>query len=174
MAIAECDPDLVKKEEPKPKPPIPVYAPEPKSAPAPAPTPVVAPPPPPKQKITLSADSLFGFDKANLRPAGKKTLDDFVKELKSVSFNIITVTGHASRTGPAPYNMKLSLRRAESVKAYLVNFGGIDSSKIKTVGKGETEPVTKPSQCKGNKATRKLIACLQPDRRVEVDISGLK
>ena len=170
MAIAECDPNLARKKEPKPAPPAPAYAPEVKSAPAAA----VAPPPPARQKMTFSADALFDFDKSDLRPEGKKALDDFVRELRGASYDSITVTGHASRTGPAPYNMKLSVRRAESVKAYLVHSGGIDSRFIKTEGKGETEPVTKPGQCKGTKVTKKLIACLQPDRRVEVDVSGLK
>ena len=176
MAITECDPNLVKKEDIKLAPPAPDRATETNPAPAPAvaPPPAVLAAPPLKQTTTFSAVSLFDFDKANLRPDGKKILDDFAQKLKGVSYDTITVIGHASRIGTASYNMKLSERRAKSVKAYLVNPGGIDSSKIKTAWKGMTEPVTKPGQCKGNKATRKLIACLQPDRRVEVVISGLK
>jgi OOP family OmpA-OmpF porin len=172
-AIAECDPDLVKKEAPpmvtrevpQLPPVVPMQAPEPKTAPVAT---------PPKQKITLSADSLFDFDKADLRPKGKKELDELAQKLNGISYDFIMVTGHASRTGTATYNMKLSVKRAESVKAYLVSTGGIEASKIKTEGKGETEPVTKPGECKGNKATKKLIACLQPDRRVEVEVSGMK
>lgn len=82
--------------------------------------------------------------------------------------------GHTDRLGSSLYNEKLSLQRAESVKGYLAQTGGIDPSKISTVGKGEMEPVTKPADCKGNAPTPALIACLQPDRRVEVGVQVVR
>jgi len=87
---------------------------------------------------------------------------------------VITVEGHTDRLGSPAYNQKLSLQRAESVKSYLVTPGGIDAAKISAVGKGESVPVTKPGECKGNKPSPKLIACLQPDRRVEVEVIGTR
>lgn len=180
MAIAECDPNLIKKEEPKVATPAPAPAPAPapvRAAPVvvtpPSPTPVVAAPPVQK-KLTLSADSLFDFDKVTIKPEGKMSLDKFAEELKSVEYKMVTVTGHADRIGTPRYNMKLSVRRAEAVKAYLVEHGGIASSKITAIGKGETEPVTKPGECRGQKVTKQLIDCKAPDRRVEVEVSGIK
>lgn len=186
MAIAECDPDLVKKEPPK------VVAPPPPPPPPPAPAPVVAPPPPPPKPavaaappppkpkapvplmLTLSADALFDFNKADIKPGAYWKLNQFVLDLKGAKYDAITVTGHADRIGRPQYNMKLSVRRAEAVKAYLVKHGGIDPAKITAIGKGETEPVTKPGQCRGQKVTKALIACKQPDRRVEVEVRGTK
>jgi OOP family OmpA-OmpF porin len=169
------------------KPPAPApraMAPAPVAA-APAPQPVVVPPPPPPppppaamppapRKVTLSADSLFDFGKANLRPAGKQELDRFAANLRGVDYNVITVTGHTDRIGSHAYNMELSTRRAEAVKAYLVDSAGIPAGKIVARGTDGSDPVTKPGDCKGKKATKALIACLQPDRRVEVEVSGTK
>jgi OOP family OmpA-OmpF porin len=158
-------------------------APEPVAA-APAPEPVVVPPPPPPppvvtpppapRKVTFSADSLFAFDKADVKPAGKQALDKFAAELRGVDFAVITVTGHTDRIGTHAYNMALSTRRAEAVKKYLVESAGIPAGKIAARGTDGSDPVTKPGDCKGKKATKKLIACLQPDRRVEVEVSGTK
>lgn len=159
-------------------------APEPVAA-APAPQPVaVTPPPPPRavtppppppapKKVTFSADSLFDFDKATVKPAGKQHLDKLAADLRGVNFDVITVTGHTDRIGSHAYNMKLSTRRAEAVKAYLVS-AGIPADKIAASGTDGSDPVTKPGECKGKKATKKLIACLQPDRRVEVEVSGTR
>ena len=129
---------------------------------------------PPKKKVTFLADSLFDFDKATVRPAGKQTLDKFAADLRGTTFDVVTVTGHTDRIGSRAYNMSLSARRAEAVKTYLVDPAGIPVAKITTRGAGESEPVTKPGECKGEKATKALIACLQPDRRVEVEVSGTK
>lgn len=168
MAIEECDPDLVKKAEPpKPAPaPAPV-APAPQPAPAPAPAPKMMP-----EKVTFSADVLFDFDKATLRPEGKQALDDFVQKLGGVEYEVIVTIGHADRIGTEAYNKKLSLRRAESVKAYLVS-KGIPANKVYTDGKGESDPVTKPEDCKGKRGAA-LIKCYQPDRRVEVEVAGIR
>lgn len=172
MAIAECDPNLVKKEEPKVAKPAPAPA-VPLVAPPPPPPPVVAAPPA-KKKLTLSADSLFDFNKASINPKKASSLDKFANDIKGLEYDVITVTGHADRIGSPKYNMGLSVRRAEAVKAYLVKHGGVDPKKITAIGKGETEPVTKPGECRGQKVTKKLIDCKAPDRRVEVEVSGLK
>ena len=124
--------------------------------------------------MTFSADSLFDFDKANVKPAGKQHLDKLAADLRGANFNVITVTGHTDRIGSHAYNMNLSTRRAEAVKAYLVESAGIPAGKIAARGTDGSDPVTKPGECKGKKATKALIACLQPDRRVEVEVSGTR
>jgi OOP family OmpA-OmpF porin len=164
MATYECDPDLLPKPEKR------VAAPEP--APAPAPTPAPAPITEP-EKLSLSADTLFDFDKANLKSEGKQALDDLVNKLGGVKYDTVVVIGYADRLGSDAYNKKLSMRRAEAVKTYLVNEKGIAADKVFTDGKGEANPVTGDS-CKGNKRSKALIACLQPDRRVEVEIAGTR
>lgn len=160
QAIAECDPDLVKKEEPK----LAAKAAEPAPKPA-APAPKLMP-----EKVTFSADALFDFDKAVLKPAGKDALNQFADKLKGVNYEVIVAVGHTDRIGSEAYNKKLSVRRAEAVKAYLVKEKGIAAERIYADGKGEAEPVTKPGDCKGKGA----IACLQPDRRVEVEVAGTR
>lgn len=146
------------------------------TAPAPAPAVVVPAPPAPAaiRRATFSADSLFGFDQSTLRPEGRAALDEFTTKVQIGNFEQIRVEGHTDRLGSSSYNEKLSLQRAESVKGYLAQTGGIDPSKISTVGKGEMEPVTKPADCKGNAPTPALIACLQPDRRVEVGVQVVR
>ena len=155
-------------------------APAPRAAepePVAAPKPVVVAPPPPPRKVVFSADSsvdsLFDFGKAIVKPTGKQALDRFAADLKGADYEVITVTGHTDRIGSRKYNQKLSERRAEMVKAYLVESAGIPASKIKTRGVDGAEPVTKPGECKskkGARATKQLIACLAPDRRVEVEV----
>ncbi|MCY1370438.1 Outer membrane protein A [compost metagenome] len=86
----------------------------------------------------------------------------------------MTVEGHTDRLGSDSYNQKLSEERATAVKNYLVTSGKLDGSKISAVGKGETMPVTKPGDCKGTKRTAALVACLQPDRRVDVEVTGTR
>ena len=140
---------------------------------APMPEPVVVRPPAPT-KVTFSADSMFDFDKDTVKPAGKQELDKFAADLSGSDYGEITVTGHTDRIGSHAYNLDLSARRAETVKNYLVETGGIPAEKITAKGIDGAEPVTKPGDCVGNKATKELIACLQPDRRVEVEVSGTK
>jgi OOP family OmpA-OmpF porin len=165
-----------------PPPAPPVAAPEP-VAPAPPVAVVMAPPPAPAPapvpmpmptKVTFSADSLFDFDKADVKPEGKQALDEFSGKLKGADFDLITVTGHTDRIGTHAYNMKLSTRRAEAVKSYLVESAGIPADKIAAKGVDGADPVTKPGECKAEKNTNVLKACLQPDRRVDVEVSGTK
>lgn len=156
--------------------PAPAPAPEPAVVQAPVEPIVVAPAVvvPERRRVSFSADSLFTFDKSVVRPEGKAALDTFAKEVQGTQFDVITVEGHTDRLGSAAYNQRLSVQRAEAVKGYLVSSGGIDGAKITAVGKGESTPVTKPGECVGNKPTPKLIACLQPDRRVEVEVTGTR
>lgn len=138
----------------------------------PAPIPQPAPAKPLPQKLSFSADALFAFDKSVLKPEGKAMLDDLARQLNGATYDVILVTGHADRFGSAGYNQKLSLRRANAVKEYLVS-KDIQSSRIVAEGKGETQPVTKSGECRGAKSA-KVIACLQPDRRVDVEMKGTK
>ena len=146
--------------------------------PAPAPMAVVAPPPPAPmpvmmpRKVQFSADSLFSFDKAVIRPDGRAALDTFSRELQGARYSMVSVEGNTDRLGSDAYNQKLSQERADAVKNYLIANGGIAASKITSTGRGETNPVTKPEDCKGTKPTPSLIACLQPDRRVDVEVTG--
>lgn len=163
LAIEECDPDLVKKPMAQ--------------APAPAPQKLaaVAPPPAPKpaaDRVKLNADTLFDFDKAVLRPAGRDALDDFYNKTRDINPEVITAVGHADRFGSDKYNQNLSERRAMAVKTYLMG-KGIADNRIYTEGKGEMQPVTKADECKGPKSA-KVIACLQPDRRVEIEVIGTR
>ena len=165
MAIEECDPDLVKKPEaPAPKPAA-VEPPAPAAAPAAAPKPAA-------QKVTLAADALFDFNKADLRAEGKAKLDKLSSDIKGIKLEVIIAVGHADRFGTDAYNQKLSEKRAEAVKAYLVS-KGVEPNRVYTEGKGEKQPVTKADQCKGAKS-KKVIDCLQPDRRVEIEVIGTK
>lgn len=151
-----------------------VMQPEPVAAIAPAP--VMPPPPPaaPLSKVTFAADSLFGFDQSSVTPSGKQELDKFAADLKTVNYDVITVTGHTDRIGAPAYNQKLSERRAQAVSAYLVETSGVPASKIVARGVDGAEPVTKPGDCVGKKVTKVLIACLQPDRRVEIEVAGTR
>lgn len=143
----------------------------------PPPPPLLPPPPPAPKKIIFSADSsvdsLFDFGKATIKQGGQQALDKFAADLKGANFNVITVTGHTDRIGSRKFNEKLSEHRAEVVKNYLMEAGGIPVDKITAKGVGESDPVTKLGECaseKGAKVTKDLIDCLQPDRRVEVEV----
>ena len=144
--------------------------------PPPAPAPVIVAPAPPPQvkKVSFSADSLFNFGKSSMTPAGHQAVGQFATDIKGTDFDTIQVTGHTDRIGSHASNLKLSQRRANSVKADLIDAGGIPANKINAVGVDGADPVTKPGQCKGSKVTPKLIACLQPDRRVDIEVSGTK
>ena len=159
-----------------------VAAPEPVMAPPPPPPPVViAPPPPPPPvvapmptKVSLSADALFGFDSASIKPEGQQLLNKMASDLSGVQYDVITVTGHTDRIGSKAYNQKLSARRAEAVSRHLVDVAGIRAGKITTRGVGSDNPETAANACPGKKTTPALIACLQADRRVDVEVSGTR
>ncbi len=155
--------------EPTPEPtPVAAAAPAPEPAPAPAPEPVKCEPT--TETITVGAEKLFGFDKANLKTEGKTALDEAAAKIKAnPEIKAVIVTGHTDRIGSEAYNQKLSERRAKQVADYLVT-QGVDSSLISATGKGESEPVV---ECAG-KVNKKLISCLQPNRRVEIRAEGTK
>jgi len=147
-----------------------VPAPRVAQAPPPAPAPAPKPAPAPQvQKITLDSKVLFDFDKAVLKPEGKAAIDSMVVgKLKEVQkLEVVLVTGHTDRIGTVAYNQKLSERRADAVRDYLVS-KGVDKAKIETIGLGEKQPVVQCDQ----KNLKALIECLQPNRRVEVQAKG--
>jgi OmpA-OmpF porin, OOP family len=166
--------------------PEPVVAQAPAPAPMPAPAPVVvvqapvvvmpapAPQVVPLRRVSYSAESMFGFDASAVRPEGRAALDTFAAELAGTAYSSITVEGHTDRMGTPEYNLALSQRRAEAVKEYLVRIKGLDEAKVNATGKGETQPSTKPEDCQGKGARAELIGCLQPDRRVEIEVSGTR
>lgn len=142
------------------------------AAPAAAPAPVAVTT---KERISLSAKVLFDFNKANLRSAAKNELDPVVAKIKQHGTNLqgVVVEGHTDYLGSDKYNQKLSESRANTVKSYFVA-NGVPADKVTAVGKGETE--TKMTQtCKAKKLSyAKLKDCLEPDRRVEVEITGVQ
>ncbi|ULR91518.1 OmpA family protein [Comamonas sp. B21-038] len=152
-AAEGCDGALVKA-APAPA-PAPAVAP---AAPAPAP---VAPPVAQTQKVTYAADAFFDFDKSVLKPEGKAKLDDVASKVKNINLEVIIAVGHTDSIGSDAYNQKLSVRRAEAVKAYLVS-KGIDKSRVYTEGKGEKQPV----------ADNKTAAGRAKNRRVEIEVVG--
>jgi OOP family OmpA-OmpF porin len=160
--------------DPVPKPAEKMAAVTPEAAPAPMLTPVAPVAPvamaPVPTKISLSAGTLFAFAKADLKPEGKTTLDDLVQKLDGATYEAILVTGHTDRIGSPKYNQKLSEQRAQAVKEYLM-VKKVQANRIDAQGKGESEPVTKANECKGAKSA-KVIACLQPDRRVDIELQG--
>ena len=121
------------------------------------------------QKITLDSKALFDFDKAVLKPEGKAAIDgQVVDKLAQVQkLDVVLVTGHTDRIGTEKYNQGLSERRADAVRDYLVS-KGVDKSKIETIGLGEKQPVVQCAQ----KNFKELVACLQPNRRVDVEVKG--
>ena len=122
--------------------------------------------------VTLEAEPWFDFDRYAVRSDARDKLDALADDLSGVEYDEILVVGHADRIGTPEYNQRLSERRAGSVKNYLVG-KGMSADRIKTEGRGEFEPATDPAFCQGLRK-QKLIDCLQPDRRVEVTVTGTK
>jgi len=114
-------------------------------------------------KVTYAADAFFDFDKAVVKPAGKAKLDDLVAKIKGINLEVIIAVGHTDSIGSDAYNQKLSVRRAEAVKAYLVS-KGIEKNRIYTEGKGEKQPV----------ATNKTAEGRAKNRRVEIEVVGTR
>ncbi len=164
-AGCECDKDLLPKEVC-----------EPKAAETAPKAPDAGGVKPSGEKITLAADALFDFDKAVLRPEGKAKLDELVAKAGALKLEVILAVGHTDRIGKDAYNQKLSEKRAAAVKEYLVA-KGIEANRVYTEGKGEKQPVT-GDKCKKMGAesgkNKKLVDCLQPDRRVDIELIGTK
>jgi OOP family OmpA-OmpF porin len=114
-------------------------------------------------KVTYAADAFFDFDKAVVKPAGKAKLDDLVSKVKGINLEVIIAVGHTDSIGSDAYNQKLSVRRAEAVKAYLVS-KGIEKNRIYTEGKGEKQPV----------ADNKTKEGRAKNRRVEIEVVGTR
>ena len=163
----------------EPEKPAPAPAPKPAAAPQPEPRAVPAPPPvqaakpeapKPPPVVNLATTELFEFNKAVLTQKARGTLDTEVvaklANLKDVRY--IIVNGHADRLGSAQYNQKLSEKRAEAVRAYLVS-KGVAADKVETLGFGKTLPV---KACPDQKERKGLIECLAPNRRVVVEVQG--
>lgn len=158
-----------------------VYRPVVAEAPPPAPPPpviVLMPPSPPAvvelRRVSFNTEQLFGFDKSSIRPEGQVALDGFARDLSGMQYAVVTVEGHADRLGAEAYNQALSQRRADEVKAYLVRSGGLPADKVNSTGMGEGTPVTTLEDCPAKLGTTALRACLQPDRRVDVVVSGTR
>ena len=126
-------------------------------APAPAPAPAVA------SKVTFSADAFFDFDKSVLKPEGKAKLDDLASKVKGINREVVIAVGHTDSVGSDAYNQKLSVRRAEAVKAYLVS-KGIEKNRVYTEGKGEKQPI----------ADNKTKEGRAKNRRVEIEVVGTR
>ena len=166
-ALADCDGAI----KPVMAAPAPPPAPAPAAAPAPAPAaaPVAPPPPPPpppapvSEKVTFAADAFFDVDKSVLKPEGKAKLDDLVSKMGGINLEVIIAVGHTDSDGSDAYNQKLSVRRSESVKAYLVS-KGIEKNRVYTEGKGEKQPVADNKTKEGKKK----------NRRVEIEVVGTR
>ncbi len=123
----------------------------------------VAKPVPTAEKVTFAADALFDFDKSVLKSEGKSKIDDLVSKLQTVNLEVIIAVGHTDSVGGDEYNQKLSIRRAEAVKAYIVS-KGVEVSRVYTEGKGEKQPV----------ADNKTSAGRAQNRRVEIEVVGTR
>ena len=146
---------------------VPVAAPAPVVVP-PAPPPVAAPAvvpvaPPAATKVTYAADAFFDFDKSVIKPAGKEKLDDLIGKIKDINLEVIIAVGHTDSVGSDSYNQKLSVRRSEAVKAYLVS-KGIEKNRVYTEGKGEKQPVADNKTGEGR----------AKNRRVEIEVVGTR
>ena len=131
-------------------------------APAPAPAAVVAPVAT-TEKVTFAADAFFDFDKSVLKPEGKAKLDDLVSKMGGINLEVIIAVGHTDSVGSDAYNQKLSVRRSEAVKAYLVG-KGVEKNRVYTEGKGEKQPVADNKTSEGR----------AKNRRVEIEVVGTR
>lgn len=146
-----------------PAPPAPAPAPAAAPAPAPAPAPAVVPAAPVSEKVTYAADAFFDFDKSVLKPEARAKLDDLVSKTGGINLEVIIAVGHTDSVGTDAYNQRLSVRRAEAVKAYLVT-KGVEKNRVYTEGKGEKQPV----------ADNKTADGRAKNRRVEIEVVGTR
>lgn len=171
LSLGACATPETKEEAPAPAP-----APAPRAMPAPAPAPVEAPKaveaPKPK-KVSLKSKSMFEFNKAVLTDDGKAEIDaNILSKIGTLnSTDFVSVVGHACRMGSHQYNQQLSEARADAVKAYLV-MKGVNADIIDTLGAGKTQPVPGVS-CSDSLPRERMIECLAPNRRVEVELKGM-
>ena len=160
---ASCATQEAPKPAPEPK-PAPAPAPEPKPVPKPEPKPEPKPAPKPvAEKVTFAADVLFDFDKSVVKPEGKSKLDDLANKVRGINLEVVIAIGHTDSIGSDAYNQALSVRRAESVKAYLVS-KGIEANRVYTEGKGKKQPV----------ADNKTREGRAKNRRVEIEVIGTR
>ncbi len=164
-AAENCDGAL--KPPPPPPPPAPAPAPAPAPSVAPPPPPPPAPPPPPpapvSEKVTFAADAFFDFDKSVLKPEARSKLDDLVSKTAGINLEVIIAVGHTDAVGTDGYNQKLSIRRSDAIKAYLVS-KGVEKNRVYTEGKGEKQPV----------ADNKTTEGRAKNRRVEIEVVGTR
>jgi OmpA-OmpF porin, OOP family len=132
------------------------------AAPAAA-APAAAVVPPAATKVTYAADAFFDFDKSVIKPEGKAKLDDLIAKIKDINLEVIIAVGHTDSVGSDTYNQKLSVRRSEAVKAYLVS-KGIEKNRVYTEGKGEKQPVADNKTAEGR----------AKNRRVEIEVVGTR
>ena len=149
---------------PRVAPPPPAPAPAPVAPPAPAPAPAaVVPAAPVSEKVTFAADAFFDTAKHVLKPEAKAKLDDLVSKTQGVNLEVIIAVGHTDSVGSDAYNQKLSIRRSEAVKAYLVS-KGVEKNRVYTEGKGEKQPVADNKTAEGR----------AKNRRTEIEVVGTR
>ncbi len=160
-AAKGCDGEIKPAEKPAAPPAPPA---QPPVAPPAPPKPVPPPPPAPvSEKVTFAADAFFDFDKSTLKPEATAKLDDLVGKTKGINLEVIIAVGHTDSVGSDEYNQKLSIRRSEAVKAYLVN-KGVEPNRVYTEGKGEKQPVADNKTAEGR----------AKNRRTEIEVVGTR
>jgi OOP family OmpA-OmpF porin len=147
-----------------------VYTPPPAAEPMPVPQVVETPPPAPapvpvSEKVSFAAEALFDFDKSVVKPEGKAALDDLLVKLQGMNAEVMITVGHTDSIGTDAYNQKLSLRRAEAVKAHLVS-KGVEASRVYTEGKGETQSVADNKTSEGRAKNRRVTVEVVGSRMV--------
>lgn len=142
------------------------------AAPTPEPAPAPAPPAIPAKAEPLTVTVLFDFDRSELRSGDTPRLDELIAKFRAGAYERFDAVGHADRIGGDQYNLRLSDRRAGAVRTYLVG-NGVDAGRIRSEAKGESEAATGEACRKmgpEGRRNRKLIECLQPDRRAEIKL----